>query len=133
MGIFTRFWPTFGVESHKIARYLVLNVDLWHTLMLFRQYAIPSKYLQYLWTSYENVKIGLKSAQMGIFTRIWPNFGFQSHKIVRNLVLNVSMSHYDVFETVCNAECLQSISWPLRTHMKTGKSAANGYFYKILA
>ena len=39
--------------------------------------------------SYEN------QPRMGIFTRFWPNFGFESHKIARYLVLNVSMAHSD--------------------------------------
>ena len=31
MGIFTRFWPNLGFKSHKIARYLVLNVSMAHS------------------------------------------------------------------------------------------------------
>ena len=45
--IFTRFWPNFGFESHKIARYLVLNVSMAHSDAL-RQCAMPLKYLEYL-------------------------------------------------------------------------------------
>ena len=66
---------------------------------------------------------------MGIFTRIWPNFGFESHKIARYLVLNVSMAHSDAFKTMFNALKVSAVPSALSEgHAITLKTVANGYF-----
>ena len=69
-------------------------------MMLLRQYEMPSQYLQYLRTPQDTAQKRDNQLRIGIFTRFWRNFGLESHKIVRYLVLNVFMTHYDTFETM---------------------------------
>ena len=90
-----------------------------YTLAFFRHCIMPLNYLHYLQTPQDPIYDKLKichqwvflqdfSLIFAIFQRLYPNFGFESHKRVLYSVLNVSIVHTDdLRQRVMPSKCLQ--------------------------